>query len=66
MREFDSAFSARALWLFDELSSRGVLDGDRFIFEHPTNPLGVRDVAQTLATACDRLSRTLDPLRTPE
>ena len=55
MRRFDADFGGRALWLYDELTRRGIEMGDRFDFEHPTNPLGIREVAQRLEVGCLQL-----------
>jgi hypothetical protein len=47
--QYNVQFMGPALALFDELEKRGWLDQQqRFRFEHPTNQLGIEEVARTL------------------
>jgi hypothetical protein len=56
MNAYREGFEAQALAMFDRLELLGLVDKkDRFWLEHPTNPLGVRAVAQMLGTAAERL-----------
>lgn len=59
MADYDQEFSAKALWLLDEAVRRGyaVGEGGRRRAEHPTNPLGIREVATTLGVLGQGLKR---------
>jgi hypothetical protein len=49
MDRYNASFAAEALVLHAEFERRGVTDGSaRFHFEHPTDPLGVEEVAREL------------------
>ena len=49
MDRYRGRFEGQALALFDEAGLRGwANEGKRHYFEHPTNPLGVEEVARTL------------------
>ncbi len=57
--EWSSRFSVKALYYYDELMKhlRGKQTNipDRFLFENPTNPLGMEEVARTLGILSRRL-----------
>jgi hypothetical protein len=56
MARYDSQLSAEALALYDEFARRGLVGIiDRIEFEYPSNPLGVRRVAQHLGSWARRL-----------
>jgi hypothetical protein len=57
MQNFETRFSARVLYLFDEARRLGVLEtSERFVFEHPTNTHGIHEIAQKLGVARERLA----------
>jgi hypothetical protein len=53
---YDQDYSARALALFDKAAERGLVPTrERLTVENPTNPIGVRQVAQLLGVASEKL-----------
>jgi hypothetical protein len=57
MTRYDRKFGAQVLRAFDGFAEREMVDSlDRHQFEHPTNPLGIREVAQQLGVLAGRLS----------
>lgn len=49
MTRYNQRFAARSLALFDRAAEFGwVGEKERFRFEHPTNPLGIEEIARTL------------------
>jgi hypothetical protein len=55
MREFDEDYAAASVAMFDELTARDIPVGDRHLFLHPTNPLGVREVGLMIGAGAERL-----------
>ena len=56
MALFDQRFGARVLALHQTLRKNGLSDEDQeFRYRHPTNPLGIREVAQHLGEMAERL-----------
>lgn len=49
LADYTKRYSARALGVYDDAVRLGLIDGaDRWTLEHPTNPLGVEEVARVL------------------
>jgi hypothetical protein len=56
MRRFTHRYQAKALAYFELLVKLGLFtDGEREVFEKPTNPLGIAEVATRLGIAAERL-----------
>jgi hypothetical protein len=54
---YNERYLARSLALFDDLAERNLAPtANRMYFEHPTNPLGIEEVARTLGAIGHRMT----------
>jgi len=60
MNQYRERYAARALWVFDEAAEAGLIDPEeRWLFELPTNSLGIEEIHRILGVLAERLRREI-------